>query len=153
MPHQRFNVVGCAMAAGRVEARANDWTSARISSSGQTKSHSKTEFAFQSSSTGRPDGFALRKCLADNGALVGGTGAGDRPKKKTLVRSVVLRKSANVSAPSRIPELVNEPDHTTEVLRRIADKTRRACRRSTTISGTRNPDLIAALRVGFDGWG
>jgi hypothetical protein len=51
-----------------------------------------------------PEGFAVKKCLGDNGALIAWNRRGGLPKEKNSMRSLVLRKSANVSAPSLTPK-------------------------------------------------
>ena len=69
------------------------------------------------------DGFAFKKYFADNGALIGLERARRIAKEKNSLRSLKLRESANVSAPSIIPKFRSmNLDHAAEVLLRIADK-------------------------------
>ena len=69
------------------------------------------------------DGFASRKYLADNGALIAWNGRGGSPREKNSARSV--RAAAQIGegecALSKPEVPLNEPRHAAEVLRQIAD--------------------------------
>ena len=84
---------------------------------------SQDRISSQSSSTGRPEGFLVKKYFADNGALIGVNVRGALPKLKNSVRSpIAARIGERQRALLRDPEVpLDEPDYAPEVLSPIVN--------------------------------